>query len=390
MAEKFDEILNGLDKYVEEISGIKDIFLANLVMLSEIPSPTFGEEKRRNFILERFMEYELQNCSIDEKSNALAVIPGLKGERNILLCAHMDTVFPEKTDHTVAILPDLVTGPGVADNGVGLAALVTLPFILEKLKLKFNSNIILIGTSRSLGKGDLEGLRFFLKHSKMTISNGLCLEGVRLGRISYSSIGMLRGELSYKIPEEYDWTRFNSVGAIVTMTEMISRILEIPLPRKPRTSINLGSVEGGSSYNMQAMKAKLKFEIRSESEQMVESLAQQIRNLADEMDSQTGSEVLFTEVARRSPGGTEFSHPINTRSREILNKLGIDPRFSPSTSELAAFIDNQIPAITLGITSGENIGEIDESIHIQPIFKGLAQIVAMIQAIDGGYCDAAN
>jgi len=388
MSENFNKILDGLESSAQKISELKDIFLANLVMLSEIPSPTFGEEKRRDFILERFTEYGLQKCSFDEKSNALAVIPGITGEGNILLCAHMDTVFPEKTDHTVAIQPDKVMGPGVADNGVGLAALVTLPLILKKLKLSFNSNVILIGTSRSLGKGDLEGLRFFLDHSKMPITNGICLEGVRLGRISYSSIGMLRGELSYKIPDEYDWTRFNSVGAIVNMTEMISRILEIPLPRKPRTSINLGAVEGGSSYNMQAMKAKLKFEIRSESEEMVESLAVQIRNLADEMASKTGSEVLFHEVARRISGGTDFSHPLNTRGREILNKLGIKPRFSPSTSELAAFIDNEIPAVTMGITSGENVSELDELIHIKPLSQGLTQIVAMIQAIDGGFCNA--
>ena len=388
MAENFEKILDNLENIEQKISELKDIFLANLVMLSEIPSPTFGEEKRRDFILDRFLEYELQNCSVDEKSNALAVIPGKTGDRNILLCAHMDTVFPEKTDHTVAIQPDIVTGPGVADNGVGLAALVTLPLILKKLNLTFNSNIILIGTSRSLGKGDLEGLRFFLEHSKMTITNGICLEGVRLGRISYSSIGMLRGELSYKIPELYDWTRFNSVGAIVNMTEMISTILEIPLPRKPRTSINLGAVEGGSSYNMQATKANLKFEIRSESEKMVESLAVQIGNLADEMASKTGSEVLFNEVARRRPGGTEFSHPLNTRGREILNKLGIKPRFSPSTSELAAFIDKDIPALTIGLTSGENISELDEQIHIEPLSRGLTQLVAMIQAIDGGYCNA--
>lgn len=388
MTEDFNEILDGLNDCVKNISELKDIFLANLVMLSEIPSPTFGEEKRKDFILERFTDYGLQNCSSDELSNALAVIPGKTGEGNILICAHMDTVFPEKVDHTVAIQPNSVTGPGIADNGVGLAALVSLPLILKKLNLTFNSNIILMGTTRSLGKGDLEGLRFFLKHSKMTITNGICLEGVRLGRISYSSIGMLRGELTYKIPEEYDWTRFNSVGAIVNMTEMISRILEIPLPRKPRTSINLGSVEGGSSYNMQAMKAKLKFEIRSESEDMVESLALQIGNLAKEMASKTGSEVLFKEVARRRSGGTDFSHPLNTRGRDIMNKLGIKPRFSPSTSELAAFIDKEIPALTIGITSGENIGELDELIHIEPLAKGLAQLVGMIQAIDGGYCNA--
>jgi acetylornithine deacetylase/succinyl-diaminopimelate desuccinylase-like protein len=388
MAEDFNVILNELDDYVLKISELKDIFLANLVMLSEIPSPTFGEEKRRDFILERFTEYELQHCSIDEKSNALAVIPGKTGEGNILLCAHMDTFFAANVDHTVAIQPDKVTGPGVADNGVGLAALVTLPLILKKLNLSFNSNIILMGTSRSLGKGDLEGLRFFLKHSKMTITSGICLEGVRLGRISYSSIGMLRGELIYKIPEEYDWTRFNSVGAIVNMTEMISRILEIPLPRKPKTSINLGSVEAGSSYNMQAMKATLKFEIRSESEEMVESLARKIGNLAAEMASKTGSEVNFKEVARRRSGGTEFSHPMNTRVREIMEKLGVNPRFSPSTSELTAFIDKEIPALTIGLTNGENLSELDELVYIEPLATGLAQLVGMIRAIDGGYCNA--
>jgi tripeptide aminopeptidase len=388
MAETFDEILNSLDNYVQKISELKDIFLANLVMLSEIPAPTFGETKKRDFILERFNEYELQNCSFDEKSNALGVIPGKTGEKNILLCAHMDTVFPENVDHTVAIQPDIVTGPGVADNGVGLAALITLPLILKKLDLHFNANIILIGTSRSLGKGDLEGLSFFLEHSKMSITTGICIEGVRLGRISYSSIGMLRGELTYKIPEEYDWTRFNSVGAIVNMTEMISRLLEIPLPRKPRTSINLGSVEGGSSYNMQAMKSNLKFEIRSESGEMVDSLAVKIGNLAEEMASKTGSEVTFTEVARRRSGGTEFSHPLNSCSREILTRLGVTPRLTPSTSELAAFIDKEIPAITLGITNGENISELDELIHIEPLATGLVQLVGVIQAIDGGFCNA--
>jgi tripeptide aminopeptidase len=300
----------------------------------------------------------------------------------------MDTVFPENVDHTVAIQPDIVTGPGVADNGVGLAALITLPLILKKLDLHFNANIILIGTSRSLGKGDLEGLSFFLEHSKMSITTGICIEGVRLGRISYSSIGMLRGELTYKIPEEYDWTRFNSVGAIVNMTEMISRLLEIPLPRKPRTSINLGSVEGGSSYNMQAMKSNLKFEIRSESGEMVDSLAVKIGNLAEEMASKTGSEVTFTEVARRRSGGTEFSHPLNSCSREILTRLGVTPRLTPSTSELAAFIDKEIPAITLGITNGENISELDELIHIEPLATGLVQLVGVIQAIDGGFCNA--
>ena len=100
-----------------------------------------------------------------------------------------------------------------------------------------------------MGIGDLEGIRFILDNYKRTFSAALCLEGVRLGRLSYTSIGMLRGVISYSIPEQFDWTKFDSVGAIVDMNDIINKILEIPLPRKPRTTIMLGQMEAGTSYN---------------------------------------------------------------------------------------------------------------------------------------------
>lgn len=336
--------------------------------------------------MNRFTEYNLQNCSEDEKGNALGIIPGDSRDSNILVVAHMDTPFSSTVDHTITVQPDKVIGPGVGDNGLGLAALATLPLILERLDIQFESNLILMGTSRSLGPGDIEGLRFFLDNFKRPITAGICVEGVKLGRLSYSSIGMLRGELRYQVPDEYDWTRFNSVGAIVNMNEIINKILEIPLPRKPKTSIMLGSIRGGSSYNTLPTKANLKFEIRSESDEMVEDLAVRIRSLADEMTSLTGADVRFVEMARRKPGGTQFSHALNRTSRSILEHLDVIPRLSPSTSELSAFIDKNIPAVTIGLTNGERMGELDELIEIEPIKKGLAQLIAMLQAVDKGYC----
>jgi hypothetical protein len=71
-----------------------------------------------------------------------------------------------------------------------------------------------------------------------------------------------------------------------------------------------------------------------------------------------------------------------------MKALNINPRFSPSTSELSAFIDAGIPALTLGITHGENLNKIDESIEIEPIYSGLAQLLGVLLAIDRGYCDA--
>ena len=381
-----EEVLQKLPEYETELGKFKESILTNLIMISEIPSPTFSEKERTQFLLNRFTEFNLENCSEDEKGNALGIIPGKSRDSNILIVAHLDTIFPTSVDHTITVQPDAVIGPAVGDDGLGLAALATLPMILEKMDIQFESNLILMGSSRSLGHGDIEGLRFFMDNFKRTITAGVCVEGVKLGRLSYSSIGMLRGRLTCEVPIEYDWTRFNAVSAIVNMNELINKILEIPLPHKPKTSIVLGSIHGGKSYNTLPTKAELKFEIRSESDEMVTELASKINSLAEEMTSMTGSMVEFREMARRSPGGTHFSHPLNTTSRSILETLGYKPRLSPSTSELSAFIDKKIPAITIGLTDGDQLGELDESIHIEPIKKGMAQLIGLIEAIDKGYC----
>jgi len=382
MTTEFSEITKALDDWEKKIHQLSEIILANAVMFSEIPAPTFSEKERQTFLLNRFTESDLLNCSTDEMGNALGILPGVKGEKNILLVSHLDSHIPEEVDHTVSVSPHSITGSGVSDNALGLAAIASLPQILELLNIKLNANLILMGSARSLGKGNLEGLRFFLDNKTLPIDYGLVVEGVKLGRLSHSSIGMLRGELTYQIPEEYDWTKFGSGGAVVGMTEMIDKILALPLPTRPKTSIVLGSFNAGNTYNKVANKAKLQFEIRSESEEQVHQLGGHIDMIAAEQASRTGAEVQFNVIASRRPGGIPFNHPIVTAARSILNTLGVVPRFMPSTSELSAFIDNGIPALTLGITDGEELGDIEEKIQIEPVFKGLAQLVGVLEALD--------
>jgi tripeptide aminopeptidase len=387
MDDQIKLLIESLPGYETRIMTMRDTILANLVMLGEIPAPTFREQARMAFFVNRLNEYQLLNCSTDEAGNGLGIIPGEGGERNILVVAHLDTVFDEKMDHTIAIQPGKVVGPAVGDNSLGLATLVSLPAILEALDIKLRSNLILMASSRSLGRGNIEGLRFFLENSEMEISAGVCVEGVKLGRISYSSIGMVRCEVAFRVPEQYDWTRFGAVGAIVMINELIDRILEIPLPRRPKTSIVLGSINSGRGFNTIATDAVLRLEIRSESGEMVHQLKHKIQNIAEEVSSHNGSEVSIHFLAQRKPGGISFSHPLASNSRLIMNSLGISPRISPSTSELSAFIDKGIPAVTLGLTDGENLGKKNESIEIDPIYTGIAQLVGLILAIDRGYCN---
>lgn len=223
----------------------RDIMLANAVMIGEIPAPTFHEDVRVRFMQDRFSECGLQHCSTDEVGNGFGVLPGKTGERRILLVAHADTVFSEKVDHTITMQADRMIGPGVGDNSLGLAALASLPQLLDACGIRLQSDLILMAASRSLGRGNLEGLRFFLQNMKEPIHAAICVEGVQLGRLSYSSIGMLRGEISVRVPEQYDWTRFGAAGAVITLNDIINKINRIRLPKRPKTSIVLGSIEGG-------------------------------------------------------------------------------------------------------------------------------------------------
>ncbi len=378
-------IIGNLPEYRKKLKDLKDIIISNLVMVGEIPAPTFSEEKRVEFMLERFGELELQNSSTDEAGNAVGILPGKVGNNNIIVVAHLDTIYSEQVDHTITVQPDHIIGAGVGDNSLGLAVILTLPLMLNHLGIELDSNLVLLGASRSLGRGDLEGLRFFLSNTELPIVSGVSIEGIQLGRISYSSIGMIRGEISCIVPEEYDWTRFGAVGAIITMNEVINRILEIPIPKRPRTTIVFSSITGGTTTFAKIPKsAVLRFEIRSESGEMVHEVLQRIEDIGADVSYRSGAEVSIDIFSQRQPGGIDFSHPLTRSVREIMRALNIKPRISPSTSELAAFIDQKIPAVTLGITTGERRDDGKEVIEVEPIFTGLAQIIGLILSIDRG------
>lgn len=369
----------------KNLREMQEILLANLVMISEIPSPTFHEEERVEFILSRFNEAGLRESSTDDAGNGIGVIPGTEGESTIMISAHTDTVFAHPEDHTVVVRTDAITGPGVADNSLGCAVLTSLPWILDRLELELRHDLILFAGVKTLGRGDLQGIRFFLDNYLHTIKSALCLEGVQLGRLSYTSLGMLRGEILCKVPEMYDWTRFGDASAIQTMNEIINKINDIRLPRRPRTSVVMGTISGGSSFDTIALEASLGFEVRSESQEVVDEIGRRIEEIGIEVASATGDRVHVDIFARRSPGGIGFSDPLTLCARKVMRELEIEPRLAPSISELSALIDKGIPALTLGLTRGDFLHDPNETIQIDPMYKGITQVLGILLAIDRGY-----
>ena len=53
------EIIAGLPAARDKLQEIREILVANTVMISEIPAPTFDEKERIEFIGNRFQEFGL-------------------------------------------------------------------------------------------------------------------------------------------------------------------------------------------------------------------------------------------------------------------------------------------------------------------------------------------
>lgn len=380
-----NDVLENVESYIKPLQELREIVLANTVMCAEIAAPTFGEEDLVKFLCDRFTESELQNISTDEVGNATAVIPGSLGKdaKNILVAAHVDNIWSTAVDHTASVGAHSISGVGVADNSLGAATIASLPNILNHLGIVPQHNLVLLGATRSMGRGNLEGLRFFVENARLPIDSALCIEGIDVGRLSYSCIGMSRCEVTIESPEIKNWQTRGHSTTIGELSRIVQKILAIPLPSEPKTSVLLGSFNAGTGFNVPPTQANLRFEIRSEVPGMVTHVREQIEEIVEEANAEGLFRAKLEILAHRQPGSIGFSHPLVKATRAIMEKLDIEPVISPSISELSVLLKADIPSLTLGVTKGRHKHNVDEAIEIEPIFTGLAQIVGVLQYIDG-------
>lgn len=407
---------DNLDAIRQRLASVRELLLANVVMFGEIPAPTFQESARARFMLDRFIEAGCQSVSTDAVGNAAAIYPGKSGRSNILVSAHLDTVFPASVDHAVHVHTDHMTGAGIMDNSLGAAVVASLPLLLEATGIELEDNLILLGTTRSHGEGNIEGMRFFLDNNTLPLRAALLCEGGTLGRLSYEALGMMRGVIEVTLPpidpqqgcaersplasaseqavvgqdglREQAWSLVQAGGqdhgAIPILNRILTGILALDVPRHPPTQIILGSVEAGVSYNTRARSAVLRFELRSEGKGIVGDIALRIRQVVEAVAAHYGCRVELREVARRRRRDQPEGSSCVALGRALLGQLGVPVRAAPSTGEIEALLFRDIPALTIGLTQGRNRHGRDETIEIAPLFTGLTQLLALLQGLDGG------
>ncbi len=383
-----DNKLKDLKEYEKKIREIKEILITNIVLVGQISSPTFFEGKRTNLILERMADFQVDECATDSYGNAIGIIRGTNSAKPpIFLVAHLDTFIETDTYHDYMVTKDAIKGPGVSDNSAAVGVMISFTEILKKLDLRFESDIVLIGPIHSLGKGNLQGIRSLLNTWSTPIRAAICLESVELGRLNYYSDGMIRCEVVCHISKTGVWETKFKPNAILIINEIINEILEMRLPQRPRSRVIVGKISGGYQHGKIAYEAKLGFEIQSKSDEMVEAIFNDIKDIIAGYSHEYGVELTINTISNIKATRLKYNHPLVKCVACIMEKLDIKPIAEPSESELSAFLSRGIPAVTLGITRGDNYHREDTKIEIEPMFKGIAQILGVMKAIDNGVCD---
>lgn len=384
------DYLDQLPHYAQKIKKIRELIIANILLIGQIPSPTFREKRRISTFLDRLAELRVDECSTDGYRNPIGIIQGTRPSLPpIFVVAHLDTPFDEDVDHYYTVRENTISGAGILDNSVGVGVLLSLPEILRRLHIRFHSSIVLAGVIQSMGRGNLRGIRHLLKTWNGPIRGAVCLEGGELGRLSYYAEGMTRCELVCDIFGRADVQYKFKPNAILILNEVINQLLTLRLPQRPRSRIIIGTISGGHKHGIIAEKATLGFEIQSDSDEMVESIFSDVQDIVSGIRHEYRVTLELKTLSFIKGASLGYQHPLVKSAVSCMKKLLIEPISGASESELSIFLSHSIPALTLGLTHGENYYQENAVIEVEPLFKGVSQIIGVLQAIDEGICDEA-
>lgn len=170
--------------------------VAETIRITEIPAPTFRERTRARHVSDRLEAIgSWTHLEIDGLANVVAVRKGQAGRACLLLCAHLDTVFPD-TATPVVRSRGVLTGRGVGDNSLGVAAMLGVAEAMQTSKVTGIGDIIFAANVGEEGRGDLRGARRLVKDYARDFDAMIAIEGHALNRIQIQAVASLRYEVS--------------------------------------------------------------------------------------------------------------------------------------------------------------------------------------------------
>jgi acetylornithine deacetylase/succinyl-diaminopimelate desuccinylase-like protein len=355
--------------------------LETAIAVQQVPAPTFDEGARAAFVRDRLQALGLHDVVGDAIGNVYARRPGRSDRSALLIAAHLDTVFPRDTDLRVRHEGDRVYGPGLGDNSTGVAGLIHLAQVMQRHDLPNEGDIWFVGNVGEEGLGDLRGIRAAVERLRKQIGAVIALEGCDFGTLHHQAIGVRRYRIQAHTPGGHSWGNFGTPSAIHSLMRLGARIAELQVPRTPRTTFNIGVIEGGTSVNTIAESASLLLDMRSVSAPALADLVTQVDRLvavaaAEHPDVQLRVQI----VGDRPSGAISRDHPLVQAAVSAYQSVGAPVAYQQSSTDANIPLSLGIPAVCVGLTDGGNAHRHDEFIQPANLGRGLQALLLLALA----------
>ena len=345
--------------FTREKQWVNEIHL----QLCRIPAPTFLEQERAIWFSAQLRALGW-HVTIDRAGNVLAALQANPEGPLVAVTAHLDTVLAPRTrdDISVDSHGDMV-GPGVSDNGTGLAALLAIAKAIKSVPQPGGgiwSRLLLIANVGEEGEGNLAGMRHICGQPDLVrrIAAFLVLDGAAVDHITTQALGSRRFEVTFTGSGGHSWSDFGTGNPVHALSRAMALFVDQnPLdPRAtPKVSVNIGLIEGGSSINAIPASARAKVDIRSESNDKMDALVAELQEAvvrAGEIENRRspGPKVVarVREIGSRPAARLAADAAILSIIRSVDLHLGIRSRLECASTDANIPLSLGIPAVSIG------------------------------------------
>ena len=326
------------------------------VAICEIAAPPFGEARRAEEFRRRLVALGLTDARIDTEGNVIARRRGLTRRPTVVLSGHLDTVFPESTNVAVKRQGTLFKGPGIGDDCRGLAVVLAVARAFASAGVQTRGDILFVGTVGEEGAGNLRGVRhLFTKEMKDSIDYFISVDGTGTS-LTNRAVGSHRYRVTYQGPGGHSYSAFGMPNPAHALGRAIAGIAELRVPRDPRTTFNVGVVEGGTSVNSIPASAAMDVDLRSESAAALDTLDGGFRRALERAldaeharwpESHVRLRLEIDTAGIRPAGGVPDTARIVRAGLDAARALGFTSELGAGSTDANFPMSLGIPAITI-------------------------------------------
>ena len=337
------------------LSKLSDDILRAQIDVAQIAAPTGAERHRARWVADDLQRSGL-GAVIDGAGNVVARAPGAYAGEPVVVCAHLDTVFPEHTNLAVERDGARLVGPGICDNGRGLAVMLVLARVIQQCSAAFARAVEFVATTGEEGAGDLRGAKFYFAGNARPFAV-IALDGAGDDRIVNTALGSRRFRIAYRGPGGHSWTAFGSPNPVHAAAHAAAHLARLKTRGAARSALTVSRIGGGVSINAIPEEAWLEVDARSTDDNTLEQLEREIRAVAaasmtEENDRRAIGTIPathgVTRIGHRPCGQTTEDSPLVVTAMEATRLVGRFPVLATASTDANAAIAAGAPAIAIG------------------------------------------